>query len=279
MPADSQFRRLVKRILQPLLPEFAYVALQAPVIASDIVTGAWNEPETDLVSLALRPGETAVDVGANFGMFTWHLSKAVGPEGKVFAFEPLPFTAKVFSSVTRRLALTNVTFFNRGCSDRPGRVSLTVPLQPSGGYATGLAHVAGRADDRPGKETQVRWEATRDVSVELVTLDDCLSSVRGVALIKCDIEGAEPLAFRGAKRMIAESHPTVICEINPWYLEGFGLSLDDLLGPFKALGYQFYRYGGEPGACRLTRVADAEIVEDNYIFIHPSRLERFRPIL
>lgn len=279
MAADSPFRRLVKRILQPILPEFAYVALQAPVIASDILSGAWNEPETDLAALALRPGETAIDVGANFGMFTWHLSKAVGPAGRVFSFEPLPFTARVFRAVTGRLALENVTFFDQGCSDKAGRVALTVPLQPSGGFATGLAHVSGRADDRPGKETQVRWAATRDVSVELVALDACLPSLRDLALIKCDIEGAEPLAFRGAKKLLSDFYPTVICEINPWYLEGFGFALSDLLEPFQTLGYEFFRYGGPAGALRLERVSEADMVEDNYIFIHPTRLERFQSIL
>src|SRR5947208_1499586 len=39
---------------------------------------------------ALQPGQTVLDLGAYAGGATYHFSRAVGPQGRVFAFEPDP---------------------------------------------------------------------------------------------------------------------------------------------------------------------------------------------
>jgi predicted methyltransferase len=39
---------------------------------------------------ALRPGDIAVDIGANVGRHTLPVARAVGSSGKVIAFKPLP---------------------------------------------------------------------------------------------------------------------------------------------------------------------------------------------
>jgi FkbM family methyltransferase len=266
-------------MLRPLLPDLVYTALQAPVMAMDIRRGVWKEPEVNLIPYAVKTGETALDIGANFGMFTYHLSKAVGPQGKVISFEPVPFTARIFLGVSFWLGFKNVEFHNVGCSDKTGMIQFTVPLQASGGLAPGLAYIRGRNEDHPGKETQVRWDATRDVEARVVTLDEEIGAQQQLTLIKCDIEGAEPLAFRGGAKLIAATLPTVIVEINPWYLEGFGFKLSDLLDPFRCLGYELFHIEETSEGIRLKKMVSEIVVEDNYILIHPSRMERFRELL
>ncbi len=266
-------------MLRPLLPDAVYAALQAPIMAMDIRRGVWKEPEVDLVPYAVKPGETTLDIGANFGMFTYHLSKAVGPQGKVISFEPVPFTAKIFRGVSFWLGFKNVEFHNVGCSDKAGTIKFTVPLQASGGLAPGLAYISGRNEDHPGKERQVRWDATKDVEARVVVLDDVVGAQPQLSLIKCDIEGAEPLAFRGGVKLIAATLPTVILEINPWYLEGFGFKLGDLLDPFHELGYGLFHIEETQEGIRLKKISPDIVVEDNYILIHPSRLGRFLELM
>jgi FkbM family methyltransferase len=274
MAANSPARRLIKRVLYPLVPQSVYSYAQSLALAQDIRTGAYSEPELDLIPLAVRPGETAVDVGANFGLYTYHLSRALGPEGKVYAFEPVPFTCATLRWVARRLGVRNAEIVPKGCSDRGGDVTFSVPIQASGAFSTGQAHIGLRDDDRPGKETQVRWRATRDVVCGVVALDDVVPAGAEVSLIKCDIEGAELPAFRGARRTIAGHLPTVICEINPWFLDGFGIPLGDLTGFFAAAGYSLYSYDGRDRSLRPVP-DDRQILEGNYVFIHQRRLGRF----
>ena len=82
MSADSPARRLIKWALAPILNESAYSRIQAVAKARDIADGSWTEPEIDLCKLVLREGNSAVDVGANFGLWSYHMSRAVGPLGQ-----------------------------------------------------------------------------------------------------------------------------------------------------------------------------------------------------
>lgn len=51
-------------------------------------TGRFEPRKARAIALACRRGETAWDVGAHRGYCTLIIGKAVGPEGRVFAFEP-----------------------------------------------------------------------------------------------------------------------------------------------------------------------------------------------
>lgn len=53
----------------------------------------WFEDEIGFVRRLLRPGQHAIDVGANYGVYTLTIPKTVGPTGAVWAFEPTSSTA------------------------------------------------------------------------------------------------------------------------------------------------------------------------------------------
>lgn len=272
MPANSSLRRGVKRLARPLLTDRAYGAVQAIAIARDIRRGTYGEPELALVAAAIQPGESAIDVGANLGMYVEAMSHAVGPRGVVYAFEPVPFTYMTLRTVVALRRLRNVVVTNQGCAEEAGDVTFTVPLQDTGALSTGQAHLSSRDDARRGDDDQVRWSRTTTITAAVVALDGVIPSGGEISLIKCDIEGAELPALRGAKQIIERDQPTVICEINPWFLEGFGIALDDLLGFFVDRGYRCYHY--DETRHRLQPVATDQITEDNYVFVHPRRRPR-----
>jgi FkbM family methyltransferase len=278
MAANSALRRVMKRLLFPLFHERFYKYFQALAMAWDIRFGSLAEPELQLLPCAIHKGDTVLDIGANFGLYTYHLSQAVGKSGRVYAFEPVPFTYRSLKLVATILHLRNAELIPRGCSDQAGRVRFTVPVQTSGAISAGQAHIGTRQDERKGKEAHVRWEKTKEVEGEVVALDQFLPPLANLSFIKCDIEGAELLAFRGAEKTIDHELPTVLCEINPWFLEGFGLRLEELTGFFFGKGYALYRYD-ETQRLLKPVTAGQEVVEDNYIFLHPSRRDRLAPLL
>ncbi len=280
MGANSLLRKVTKRLLYPLTNEKTYKYLQAASKSWDIKKGSWSEPELDLVKLGLREGETALDIGANFGLYSNAMSRAVGKTGKIYAFEPIPFTYSTLVLVAKLLGFSrNVELVNKGCSNENGKITFSLPTQESGAASTGQAYIGVRNDDHAGKEQQVRWVGVREIEAEVVRLDDFLPEIEELSFIKADIEGAELFCFRGAEKLIRKHLPVVVCEINPWFLEGFGVTLKELTDFFFDLGYKMYFYEGENGAQRLREIPVNEVVEDNYVFLHPSRGERFSSVL
>jgi FkbM family methyltransferase len=277
MGANSLPRRIIKRVARPLLDENHYSYLQCVAKAWDIWRCSWYEPEIEVARAAVSRGDTVLDVGANFGLYAYHLSKAVGPVGRVYAFEPVPFTYKTLRRVVRVLRLDNVEIVPKGCAERNERITFSIPLAPAGTLSAGMAFIAGRTHDGPGKETQVRWTATREVEAEVVRLDDHLPALDDVSFLKCDVEGAETFVFRGATKLLDRHRPTLVIEINPFYLRGFGLALADLLDPLFDLGYSLYRY--DETRKKLLSVAPPDVVEDNYVLVHPRRRERISALL
>jgi len=52
----------------------AYPFALAAGKAADIRRGAWVEPELGLIRRFVRPGQTAIDIGANYGLWSYHLA-------------------------------------------------------------------------------------------------------------------------------------------------------------------------------------------------------------
>lgn len=279
MAADSIFRRILKRLLFPFLNEKNYRWVQSLAKAWDIRTGNWSEPELELIPCAVEAGETVLDIGANYGLYAYHLSKAVGPSGRVYAFEPVPFTFASLQLVCAFLRLKNVHGIPKGCSDQDVRIPFTLPIQSVGPLSAGLAHIGTRNNDREGKKVHFQYDKTQQISCEVIALDHLLTEESSLSFIKCDIEGAELLAFRGAEGLIRRFHPTVLCEINPWFLDGYGIALSDLIGFFSSKGYQLFRYETQGPRKFLKVVGQGEVTEDNYLFVHPDRRDRFLPLL
>lgn len=264
-PRETALRDAAKRVSSRLLPRGAYQRLLAWSKARDFASGRFREPELDLVDGLVAPGDTVVDVGANHGMWTLALSRAVGDDGRVYSFEPVPFTFGVLRAVARRGRLGNVTLENRGCSDRAATMEMTVPLQRAGTSDDLQAHLSERRTngvEEAGESVTVRCEMT--------TLDAALAGASGVSLLKLDIEGAELLALRGAAQTIERERPAIVCEVDADFLAGFDQRPGEVVEYLAQWGYAPNRY--DPDAGSLERIADpARIGHANVVFLTDER--------
>ena len=57
---------------------------------NDLSRDVWQKPQGVVERLAIVPGSRVADLGAGGGYFTWHLAKAVGTRGTVFAVDINP---------------------------------------------------------------------------------------------------------------------------------------------------------------------------------------------
>jgi FkbM family methyltransferase len=161
-------------------------------IKRTIVEGRrWEEHVVEVLEEHVRPGSVVIDVGAHIGTHTLTLARLVGPEGRVYAFEPV---RKIYRELVRNLALNGVTN--------------VVPLRYALGK--GAPRVIEMKPITPGEEGGTAVGRGGD-PVELRTLDSF--GFEGVSLVKIDVEGYELPVLDGAEQTIRRSRPALVVEI------------------------------------------------------------------
>ena len=235
-PARSDAPALV---IKPIGDGRLWIDLADEVIGLPILRDRYEPEMVALARALVGPGDVAVDVGAHIGFFTIHLASAVGPSGRVHAFEPLPRNADLLArSIAESRFADRVQLVRAAVADRPGEATLHFAAET---LNTGGAFISERTGAAEGGLALLR--------VPTVRLDD-LDLRAPVRLIKMDVEGAEPLVVAGARRLLTTSRPYVLSEIHPEQLARVAGTtpaafLDDLLG----LGYRARHIeAGRPGA-------------------------------
>lgn len=84
----------------------------------------WFEDEIKFVRHLLEPGQHAIDIGANYGLFTLSMAQAVGPNGRIWAFEPASATFEFLSKSVAINESRQVVLDQRGLSFEEGSVEL-----------------------------------------------------------------------------------------------------------------------------------------------------------
>jgi FkbM family methyltransferase len=213
-----------------------WLDLSDHTIGLNILRGRYERDEIRFVRDLLRPGDTAVDVGAHIGFFTMQMAATVGPDGCIHAFEPLDSNADLLErSIAENGFRSRVRFQRAAVGAEAGIATLTFPVET---LNSGGAYLL--PDGGAPLEGNLRQE------VPLVALDS-LDLRRPVRVIKMDVEGAEPQVVRGAERILREDRPTILSELHPVQLErASGVSAAQFLAQMQALGYRAQTVGGAP---------------------------------
>jgi FkbM family methyltransferase len=215
-----------------------------------------READLAIAIQLLEPGNTAVDVGANFGLYTRFFSEAVGAGGRVFAIEPIPATFNVLQSNIKRLNLLNVTAIQAASSDCTRTVTMIVP-RINGADNFYRAHIS--AEEAP--------LGTHRVSVRTAKLDELVPPDVLVALLKVDVEGHELACIRGALEIIKKCEPALLIEVTED--PDFANSAGEVFGLLRSLHYEAYVSNGQ----RLVRRVRGQR-STNYFFLRSQHRNR-----
>jgi hypothetical protein len=96
--------------------------------------GTWEPDLVACMRRRLRPGDTFIDAGANFGYMSALASRLVGPHGVVVAIDPAPAASAALQETVAMNDLANIRLVAAAVSDREDELPLFVA--PS--HATGL---------------------------------------------------------------------------------------------------------------------------------------------
>jgi FkbM family methyltransferase len=176
------------------------------------------------VIAAVRPGDWVVDVGASVGSVAGQLCRAVGAQGAVWAFEPIPRNVARLRRLAEVNGLGQLHVFDCALSSANGTATIGLAGPGGSGYASFTAS----------------WISAGRLDVRVERLDDLVASVdepRPLRLVKLDVEGYERHVLEGAAGTLRVHRPLVYCEFNDVILRDAGSSSVELLATFDDLGY------------------------------------------
>jgi FkbM family methyltransferase len=174
------------------------------------------------------------------------------------------------------LRLENVEVIPIGFSDHSGAVDFNLPVQFNGAPIAGLAHLATRRAPPAGLSAPVRFDRRRLVRCEVAPVDSMVSPELDISVVKVDVEGAELAVLRGGVKALARCAPTVICEVNPSLMEGFGYDIATLRRFMEELGYQTYWYGDSK---LVSAISESQLPPNNWVFVHDRRRSKLAAII
>jgi FkbM family methyltransferase len=172
----------------------------------------------------VRPGATVVDVGASWGLFTYHLARRVGKAGRVYSYEPHSANAVVLGKLAH--ARPHVQFRPVAVSDQAGHALLQVPKH-HGRLVTAQSSLAHTFEGMPVEQ----------VEVPTVRLDDEIGTALRLDFIKIDVEGHELSVLRGAASLLKRCLPPVLIEIEQRHCDG---PISEVFSELEEFGYHVF---------------------------------------
>jgi len=173
------------------------------------------EPETfRFFREHLKPGGTVLDIGAHIGLFSVVAGRLVGETGKVFAFEPTPFTRGVLSEV---VVLND-------CADVVEVRGEAVSSK------TGETVFFDTGDIISNANSLVKTERSKtEIPITLISVDEFVKEKAiKVDCLKIDVEGVEMDVLLGAKETFLEHRPVARLGLHPPFIVQNGQSLDEI---------------------------------------------------
>jgi len=235
-PLMNWYLRLVKRAAPRLTEVEGHLIWVDPLDTLDLISKGTYEPfSVELATARLQPGDVVVDIGANIGHHSLCFARAVGPQGRVYCFEPDPENHALLKRNAQANGYGNVIAEQKAVSDRTGTLRLYQSDENRGDHRIFDPH-DGRAS----------------VEVATVRLDDYFAEQDGpISLIKMDIQGAKYAALQGMRGLI-ERNPGVclLIEFWPWGLKGAGVDPADFLTALLRLGFTLREVDGTQRAVR-----------------------------
>lgn len=191
-----------------------------------INTIKWDKKENDFFSfISLIKGQKGIllDIGANIGVMSVHLSKSK-KNCTLVAFEPIPSNIEIFKKIIRFYKLNNVKLLECALGNSEKKVKMVLP-QVNQVFFQGLSHVLS-------EENKLNCKGiTYEVQMKKL---DSFDFEDKILAIKIDVENYEFEVLKGAKSVLSTHQPMIYCEL--WENE----NRVDCFNLMKELKYDIY---------------------------------------
>ena len=235
--------------------------------------GGYEEKELQAILKIVPRHGNFLDIGANIGWHSIIIAKFC-KKLKVHSFEPIK---KTYTSLLKNIKcnfLKNIKAYNFGFYNKNKKILFY--SYPEGSGNSSMRNLS--------KLKNVKLQ-----KCNVKVLDDFINKKKiKVDFIKCDVEGAELFVFLGAKKVLIEHKPIVLCEMLRKWCKKFKYHPNQIILLFSKLGYKcFYIFNlknqkiVKSGRISLKQFKLKEIKkinnktkQTNFLFINKAKYEK-----
>ncbi len=240
---------ILKGLVYVCLGAERFAGLQGWYWSKKLGREAYDAPVFLELARILSPGDACLDIGANVGQYSVNLSQIVGPSGKIWAFEPVPYTRAILRLVLGYCGIANVRVMSEALSDTSVSTTMVTPVDTWGVPQVGLSYICEACVSKK--------EVTHTIA--MLPLDEVLMGnadffVSG-GFVKIDVEGHELYVLRGARSFLTRCRPVLLIEIDPDMSRRAGVDVQDTLQFLTDIGYTMGYFNLGVWYPQLTEVA------------------------
>jgi len=184
----------------------------------------------------VEPGDTVIDVGAHRALHTLPLTKLVGDNGKVYAFEAIPYLAQLVKEKTSGFSVQVVNAAVTNHSIASSQCETSFMHIPEAEGLSGIRLHPGT----PGYAKPVT------ITVPTTTLDMSIPAGEKCSFIKIDTENGDFDVIRGSERILRESKPVIVFESRRQSAaDAYEYTKEDFFEFFASFDYKLFTFTGE----------------------------------
>ncbi len=200
----------------------------------------WENVSVGIWKKLIRDAKVVFDVGANTGIYAL-ITKAMNPQARVYAFEPLPW---IFQKMNKNFMLNNfdVTPYDYALSDYSGTAK--VFLEEDGTHVYSVTVNKNMLQHNKGVEREIKTITIADI-IEQNKLDN-------IDVLKIDVETHEAEVLRGMGKYLDIMRPAMLIEI---LNDEVGEAVQDLL---KDKGYLYFNIDELGGVRQVSSITKSD---------------------
>lgn len=213
--------------------------------------GFYEKTNYDMIIRLIDHGFNVFDIGANIGWYALNIAKLFD-NVRVFAFEPVPATFNLLKRNVEINNLQNVYLYNFGFWNQSRKLKFY--FHPENSANTSSANLSDS-------------KSVEEIVCTVRTLDDFVNE-SGLSLdfIKCDVEGAELLVYKGGITSLNSYKPIIFTEMLRKWSAKFNYHPNEIIDLLANIGYRCFTVKGK----KLIEFfkMDDRTVETNFFFLH-----------
>jgi FkbM family methyltransferase len=196
--------------------------LRKPISVSIFLRGYWEKHVVHFLKKNLKLKDFVIECGSNIGAHSFIIAKLVGPEGKVFCFEPTDYANTLLKTNLLLNSFENIIIEKKILSNNENKLAIKYMVSD-------LNH-------------EDSFNIPEDLSnIPITSIDQYQYNFDKLSLIKIDVDGYDYKVLEGALNTIKKYKPIVIIELCEFTLNRAGDSIQDILNFFSLIDYEgFY---------------------------------------